>query len=82
MIHLTAMKDGHGCACCYFKLILLTLLIGRTKKLPSDDGLTDTALPESEITSYRHLSEAVKTRVAIGLTTRWRHVGNLIKAAD
>ena len=67
--------NGHGFACRFFKLILLVLLIRITKKLPSDDESTNTALPESEFTSYRHFSEAVQTRVTFGLTTRWRHVG-------
>lgn len=62
-----------------YKLILLVLLIRSTKKLSSDDESTNTALPESEIPSYRHFSEAIQTRVAIGLTTRWRHVGNSSK---
>ena len=73
------MANGHGFACCFFKLILLVLLIRSTKKLPSDDESTNTALPESEFTSYRHFSEAVQTRVTFGLTTRWRHVGSLSK---
>ena len=71
------MVNGHGCACRFFKLILLALLIRSTNKLPSDHVSTNTALPESEITSYRHFSEAIQTRVAIGLTTHLRHVGNL-----
>ena len=57
------MGNGHGCACCCFKLILLVLLMRSTKKLPSDDESANTALPESEITSYRHFREAVQTRV-------------------
>ena len=73
------MANGHGRACRFFKLILLALLIRSTKKLFSDDESTNTALPESEITSYRHFSEAAQTRVATGLTTRWHHVGNLSK---
>ena len=73
------MANGHGFVCCFFKLILLVLLIRSTKKLPSDDESTNTALPESEFTSYRHFSEAVQTRVTFGLTTRWRHVGSLSK---
>ena len=73
------MANSHGFSCCFFKLILLVLLIRSTKKLPSDDESTNTALPESEFTSYRHFSEAVQTRVAFGLTTRWRHVGSLSK---
>ena len=59
--------------------MLLVLLIRSTKKLPSDDESTNTALPESEFTSYRHFSEAVQTRVTFELTTRWRHVGSLSK---
>ena len=55
------------------------LLIRSTKKLPSDDESTNLAMPESEITSYRHFREAVQTRVTIRLTTRWRHVGSLSK---
>ena len=62
---LHVMVNGHGCACCCFKLILLVLLMRSTKKLPSDDESTNTALPESEITSYRHFREAVQTRVPI-----------------
>ena len=73
------MANGHGRACRFFKLILLALLIRSTKKLFSDDESTSTVLSESEITSYRHFSEAAQTRVATGLTTRWRHVGNLSK---
>ena len=73
------MTNGQGCACCFFKLILLVLLIRSAKKLLSDDESTNTALPESEITSHRHFSETVQTRVTIGLTTRRRHVGSLSK---
>lgn len=73
------MANGHGCACCFLKLILLVLLIRSTKKLPSDDESTNTALSESEIASHRHFSESVQTCVIIGLTTHWRHVGSLSK---
>ena len=73
------MANDHDFACCFFKLILLVLLIRSTKKLPSDDESTNTALRELEFTSYRHFSEAVQTRVTFGLTTRWRHVGSLSK---
>ena len=73
------MANSHGFSCCFLKLILLVLLIRSTKKLPSDDESTNTALPESEFTSYRHFSEAVQTRVTFELTTHWRHVGSLSK---
>ena len=80
VVNRAVVENGHGCACCFFKIILLTLLNRSTTKLPSDDKLTNTALPECEITSYRHFSEAIQTRVGIGLTTRWCYIGNLIKA--
>ena len=75
------MANGHGCVCCCFKLILLVLLVRSTKKLPSDDESTNTALPEPKITSYRYFSEDVQTCVTIGLTNCRRHVGSLSKVA-
>lgn len=75
------MANGHGCVCCCFKLILLVLLIRSTKKLPSDDESTNTALPEPEITSYRYFSEDVQTRVTIGLINCRRHAESLSKVA-
>ena len=78
---ITVMANGHGCVCCFFKLILLVLLVRSTKKLPSDDESTNTALPEPEITSYRYFSEDVQTCVTIGLTNCRRHVRSLSKVA-